>query len=405
MRTILHSDINSCYASIECMLHPEYRSLPLAVGGDEQLRHGIILAKNEHAKAYGIKTGEALWQARQKCPGLKIVKPNFEAYTKYCGMVRELYADYTDMQEAFGLDESWLDVTGCITGDGEHIAQELRRRIKREIGITVSVGVSWNKVFAKLGSDYRKPDAVTTITRENYRELVWPLPAENLLYIGPATKKKLAHYGILTIGQLAAADRDFLHSVLGKAGWTLHAYANGQDASPVLRAGEANPVKSIGNSTTTPRDMLCPADARVVLSMLCEGVGMRLRESGMMGCCVAVSMRDTQLVSFERQCMLERPTMISREIFSAAERLVCENYSWERPLRSIGVRVTELVAQADGVQLDMFTDNRARERRISLDLTTDRLRNKYGYHCLHRGLSVLDPSLGSINPLSHSFGG
>ena len=237
MRTILHADLNNCYASIESIAHPEYKQIPFAVGGDEEMRHGIILAKNECAKKFGIKTGEPLLSARQKCPELKVVKPNFELYDEYCSKVRELYCEYTDQVEPFGIDESWLDVTGSASlfGDGEKIANEMRERIKREFGLTISVGVSFNKVFAKLGSDYKKPDAVTVISEENYREIVWALPVEELLYVGRATKSKLNRVGIKTIGELANASQDFLCSMFGKNGSMLYLFANGMESSPVKK--------------------------------------------------------------------------------------------------------------------------------------------------------------------------
>lgn len=261
-RTILHSDMNSCYASIELLYHPELRGKPLAVGGDPEARHGIILAKDQLAKKSGVKTGMALWQARECCPDLQIVPPRMDIYLRFSKLAHKIYADYTDLQEAFGLDESWLDVTASaqIKGDGMRIAEEIRQRIKRELGITVSIGVSWNKIFAKFGSDYKKPDAITEITRDNYREIVWTKPVEDLLYVGPATRKKLHRYGIYTIGQLAACDDTFLKSTLGKMGLVLGAFANGTDQTPVSLENSSAPIKSIGNSTTTFRDLTTDLD-------------------------------------------------------------------------------------------------------------------------------------------------
>ena len=261
-RTILHSDMNSCYASIELLYHPELRGKPLAVGGDPEARHGIILAKDQLAKKAGVKTGMALWQARECCPDLQIVPPRMDIYLRFSKLAHKIYADYTDLQEAFGLDESWLDVTASaqIKGDGMCIAEEIRQRIKRELGITVSIGVSWNKIFAKFGSDYKKPDAITEITRDNYREIVWTKPVEDLLYVGPATQKKLHRYGIYTIGQLAACDDTFLKSTLGKMGLVLGAFANGTDQTPVSLENASAPIKSIGNSTTTFRDLTTDFD-------------------------------------------------------------------------------------------------------------------------------------------------
>ncbi len=257
MRVILHSDLNAFYAAVECLHQLDIRHKPVAVCGHQELRHGIVLAKNQLAKQYGVKTGDAIWQARQKAPGLIIVPPNFPLYQKFSQLVRSIYLQYTPNVESFGLDEAWLDLTqpGMTLEQGRIIAEELRRRIKEEIGLTVSIGVSWNKIFAKLGSDYQKPDAVTLITPENYRSLVWPLPASDLLYVGPATSKKLARYGITTIGGIANTRPALLHAWLKKWGLYLHTFANGRDKSPVQPADTIAPIQSIGNSITTPHDL------------------------------------------------------------------------------------------------------------------------------------------------------
>ena len=254
-RVILHSDMNNCYASIELLHHPELRGRPLAVGGDSEARHGIVLAKDMIAKKAGVKTGMALWKARQVCPNIVFVPPRMDIYLRFSRLAHQIYADYTDCQEAFGIDESWLDVTHSASckGDGLMIAQEISRRMKEELGVTVSIGVSWNKIFAKFGSDYKKPDAITVISPENYQEIVWRQPVEDLLYVGRATKRKLNGYGIMTIGQLAETDPELLHRWLGKMGYVLSMFANGQDQTPVNHEAYDVPIKSIGNSTTTPR--------------------------------------------------------------------------------------------------------------------------------------------------------
>ena len=256
-RVILHSDMNNFYAGVECHHRPEIRSKPVVVGGDEEARHGIVLAKNNIAKAAGIKTGEALWQAREKCDGLIVIPPNYPLYIRYSRLARQIYSDYTPQVESFGLDECWLDVSG---DDGVHIANEIRARIKKELGVTASIGVSFNKIFAKLGSDIKKPDATTVISKENYKEVAWPLPVEELLYVGPKTKQKLNKYGINTIGELAKTPESFLHSLLGKVGNVLYSFANGLDESPVKYSDERSCIKSIGNSTTTPRDLVNDED-------------------------------------------------------------------------------------------------------------------------------------------------
>ena len=257
-RIVLHSDANCFYASVEMLYHPEFDGKPLAVGGDPEARHGIVLTANYIAKRKGVKTRMALWQAKQACPDLIVVPPRMDLYLKFSGMLREIYSDYTNQIEPYGCDESWLDVTGSssLKGDGRKIAEEISRRVKKELGITVSIGISWNKIFAKLGSDYKKPDGITEFNRQNYKDLIWRLPASDLLYVGRSTRRVLTKYGIRTIGELACADPDFLERQLGKMGLVIHSFANGWDDSQVAAEGYSAPIKSIGNSTTAPRDLV-----------------------------------------------------------------------------------------------------------------------------------------------------
>ena len=401
MRSVLHIDMNACYASIECLYDPSIRNLPVAVGGDVEARHGIILAKNQIAKRYGVKTGEALWQAKQKCPELHIVPPHFDRYLRFSRMAREIYADYTDLVEPFGLDEVWCDVTGTqkLRERGmEALANEIRERVKFELGITVSVGASWNKVFAKLGSDYKKPDPVTVFTPENYRDKVWPLPASDLLGVGRATERKLALRGIRTIGDIAAAPPSMLRGFLGKWGLILHDFAAGYDSSPVARAGDEAVIKSIGNSTTTPRDLCCDEDAGIVYWMLCESVAERMRESGFLCRGVQVHIRDNELASFERQLKLESPTCLASTLHEAAMRLLRENWDWHKPLRSIGVRATDLLPASTPVQCSIFEDSERQEKRERLERSVDDLRRRFGHYCVGRAVCVSDPTLRNISP-------
>ena len=271
-RTILHSDCNCFYASVELLHHPELRGKPVAVGGDPEARHGIVLTADYTAKRYGVKTGMALWQAKQVCPDITFLPPRMDLYLRFSRMAQEIYADYTDKREPYGIDESWLDVTDSATlkGDGFHIAQEISSRMKKELGITVSVGVSFNKIFAKLGSDYKKPDAITTMYEDEFQRKAWCLPVSDLLYVGNATNKKLYSMGIRTIGDLAKSDETLLVRKLGKMGSILWAFANGYDESPVKLENTSAPVKSVGNSTTTPRDMETDEDVKIVLYILAE---------------------------------------------------------------------------------------------------------------------------------------
>ena len=398
-RAILHIDMNSCYASIECLHHPEIRHLPVAVGGDVEARHGIILAKNELAKRAGVKTGEALWQAKQKCPDLVIVPPHYQLYLRFSRMARAIYAEYTDLIEPFGLDEAWIDVTGSsVFGDAVEIAETIRKRVKFELGITVSIGVSFNKIFAKLGSDYKKPDAVTVFGKDDYREKVWPLPVEELLYVGPATTRKLRARGIRTIGDLARTGPSLLHSWLGKMGYVLHAFANGNDPSPVASLGEEAIIKSIGNSTTTPRDLTCEEDVNIIFYVLAESVAARMRENGFRAKTVQISLRDTDLFSFERQCKLESPSCLASELHDAGMRLLRDHYRFRKPLRSVGIRGMDLVPIQTAMQLNFFEDPVRREKRERLEVAVDELRRRFGHAAVSRAVTMCDPSLGTINP-------
>ena len=398
-RTILHSDMNNCYASIELLYRPELRGTPLAVGGDPEARHGIVLAKDQLAKKAGVKTGMALWQARQVCPDIVFVPPRMDLYLRFSRLAHEIYEEYTDKQEAFGIDESWLDVTeSCsIKGDGMAVANEISSRIKKELGITVSIGVSWNKIFAKLGSDYKKPDAITEISRANYKEIVWPLNAEELLYVGRTTKRKLNQYGIRTIGELATADRRFLQKTLGKMGVVLSVFANGDDKTPVSHEDEHAPIKSIGNSTTTPRDLVNETDVSIIVYLLAESVSTRLRENHFVGDVIEISVRDNELHSFTRQRKVSMPTNITSEIGAYAMQLFRKNYVWRKPIRSIGVRVADLMVDTIPVQLDLFNNQERRERQHKMDLAIDEIRRRFGYYAIQRGMMYQDRKLSSVN--------
>ena len=398
-RVILHSDMNNCYASIELLYRPELRGKPVAVGGDPEARHGIVLAKDQITKKAGVKTGMALWQARQVCPDIVFVPPRMDLYLKFSRLAHEIYGEYTDKQEAFGIDESWLDVTeSCsIKGDGMTVANQISSRIKKELGITVSIGVSWNKIFAKLGSDYKKPDAITEISRENYKEIVWPLKAEELLYVGRATKRKLNQYGIRTIGELATADRKFLHRTLGKMGVVLSVFANGDDQTPVSYEDEHAPIKSIGNSTTTPRELENETDVSIIVYLLAESVSARLRENHFVGDVIEISVRDNELHSFARQRKVSMPTNITSEIGSYAMQIFKENYNWNKPIRSIGVRVADLMTDTVPVQLDLFNNQEHRERQHKMDLAVDEIRRRFGYYSIQRGMMYQDRRLSSVN--------
>lgn len=400
-RIILHCDANSFYASVECLYRPEIRDMPVAVSGDAQARHGIILTKNPLAKRYGVKTGEAIWQAKQKCPELVCVPPDYALYTRFSQRMRALYEEYTDRVESFGLDECWLDLSSpdVTFEDGVRTAEEIRLRVREELGITVSVGVSFNKVFAKLGSDYKKPDATTVISRENYRKIVWPLPVEDLLFVGPATRRRLAMVGITTIGALACASPALLQSKLGKNGLTLLSYANGWDQSPVMQTDQRAAIKSIGNSTTPPHDLTCMDDARCIFTLLAESVAARLRQEGLRARCVSISARSTELVTASCQTMLQRPTSLTDDIARASLQLFAQRFARQFPFRSVGISCSHLSGDDAPVQLDFTGDEARRMHLEKLERSIDGLRSRYGHQVIQRGIVLVDSACAAINPV------
>lgn len=387
-RVILHVDINNCYASIECLVHPELRGKAVAVGGSVEERNGIILAKNQLAKSFGVTTGEALWQAKQKCPQLVIVRPNFPLYVEFSRKARAIYEEYTKQVESFGIDECWLDVT-WLGRDGYEIADEIRCRIKDELGITVSVGVSFNKVFAKLGSDIKKPDAVTMITPENFRDVVWKLPASDMLFIGRKTYKKLENYGIHTIGELAQTNVKLMKNWFGKCGMYMWQHANGIDDTPVSFSGENSIVKSVSNGTTTYRDIDCNSDAKILIYALAESVGMRMREIGMRCRCISISIRDKDLFWITRQMTLSAETDDTVTIAKKAYELFLKSYSFEnggKPVRSLSVGASDLSGRDTPFQLDIFVSPEKLARQEKLNLCVDSIKKRFGYTSIRHGI-------------------
>lgn len=398
-RVIIHSDANCFYASVEMLYHPEFAGKPLAVGGDPEARHGIVLTANYIAKKQGVKTGMALWQARQACPDVIFVPPRMDLYLKFSSMLREIYGEYTDKIEPYGCDEAWLDVSdsSSLKGDGRKIANEISARVKKELGITVSEGISWNKIYAKLGSDYKKPDAITEFNRENYKSLIWKLPASDLLYVGRSTNRTLSKYGIHTIGDLACTDPDFLLKTLGKMGLVLHSFANGWDESPVATEGYSAPIKSIGNSTTTPRDLENDLDVQIIFMALAESVSARLRKHGFKCNTVAISIRDNSLYHFSRQMHLREPTDITDEIMNAAMELFRNNYDWPHPIRSLGVRGADLVTADIPVQMSLFMNEEKRAKQEKMDKAVDEIRRRFGYFSIQRAFMYQDKILSKLD--------
>lgn len=407
-RDVLHSDINCCYAQIECQARPELRGKPVVVGGDEEARHGIVLAKNLIAKRAGVKTAMALWEARKACPGLVVVPPDYRLYMDVSRRAREIYYDYTDRVEPFGPDEAWLDVTGtrrCLGLSPAEIAREVSERMVAELGISVSVGVSWNKIFAKFGSDYKKPDAVTVITRENYREVVWQAPVRDLLYVGPATERKLHSSGIDTIGQLACASDELLRNRLGKMGFVLRGFARGQDATEVKpydrdAADVMREIKSYGNGLTAPRDICDPQSAKAYVWMLAESVAQRMREGRARARTVSVGARAADdLCTRSRQCKLPVATDVTLEVARAAWGLLreLEPLDASHPLRGIHVRASDLEPADADLQASLFDPLPRRTEMRALDASVDDLRRRYGNKCVVWGAQLVDEGAASVD--------
>ena len=365
-RVVLHCDCNSFFASVETALNPAYRGVPMAVCGSQSDRHGIVLAKNELAKKYNIQTAETVYSAKKKCPNLVIAEPHYDQYAIYSRRVNDIYARYTDMIEPFGIDESWLDVTASqkIFGSGLEIAERIRREVREEIGITVSIGVSFNKVFAKLGSDYKKPDAVTVISEENYKSIVFPLPASDMLFVGKKTSEVLLGMGVRTIGELAETSREILTLRLGKLGGMLHSYANGWDDSPVLASSDD--AKSVSNGFTFRHDLVTRDECRVGIDFLSEEIGVRLRRHGQLCSTVALTIKDEYLRSIQRQKPQNPPTDVGEEIARTAYKILTEEWNEGKPIRMITVSATGLVRKEScASQISFFGEDNEKKHEKS----------------------------------------
>ncbi len=398
-RVILHSDLNSFYASVECLYNPEIRNKPVAVCGDPASRHGIILAKNQLAKKYKIGTADTVYEAMTKCPELVLVRADYSRYLKISKLIKNIYCEYSSMTESFGIDESWLDVTDSVKifGDGEKIANEIRARIFNEYGITASIGVSFNKIFAKLGSDYKKPDATTVISRANYRDIVWPLPVSDLLYVGRATDAKLKRLSIRTIGELANTNCEFLRRNFGKVGLMLHKFANGNDDSPVAYTDHDSGVKTIGNSITAPRDLVNIGEVKAMLYMLSDSVSERLRAHELKCDAIQISVKTTDFKQVERQGILSAPTNVSSEIANKAFEIFNTKCNMDIPIRALGVRAINLSAEHEPIQLSFESDIKKRLRLEQIEEVTDDIRRRFGYHTIKRGVLLEDEELTHAN--------
>lgn len=403
MRTILHSDLNNFYASCECLLHPEYNGKPLVVCGKIEDRHGIVLAKNLLAKQGGVKTGMTIYECKKIFPDIVTVLAHHDLYLEYSKKVKNIYKDYTNYIESFGIDEAWLDVTESVKrfGSGEQIAQEIRRRVKEEIGLTVSIGVSFNKVFAKLGSDLKKPDAVTVISEQNYKNLVWPLPVEDLLFVGRATKKKLNDLGIKTIGGLARFDLGILKAKFGKIGEKLWVYANGLDKETVKKYTDEDEIKSVGNSLTFYRDIYEHEEVEMLFYYLSESVSERMKSYSLpFAKTVHITIIDKELEHFSYQCPLKVATSASSVIASSAMELFKKHINVKIGIRGVGVSVSNFV---DNEQLMFGEAQDKKDKNVKLDQTMEQLRGRFGKTIIDRALIMKDERLSQINTATTSI--
>ena len=387
-RAILHSDMNCFYASVEMMLDPSLKGKAIAVCGSTESRHGIVLAKSEKAKKAGVKTGMVNWEARRACPGLILVPPQYDQYMKYSALAHEIYYRYTDLVEPFGMDECWIDVSQSGTvGSPMEIAEQIRAATREELGLTVSVGVSFNKIFAKLGSDMKKPDAITEITPENFKEKVWPLPASDMIYVGRATAAKLDRHGIHTIGDVAGTDPELLRSWFGVNGLKLWTYASGNDVSRVMQKDFVSPIKTIGHGITCTADLNSEEEVYRVMLELSQDIGHRLRVNEMKAKGVQLYIRTNDLFFEEYQAKFEAPTRSPKEIADAARVLFHERYRWFRPVRAVTVRAIGLIPQQVPEQMNLFLDQKKKDKLDKIETAVEEIRQRYGKH------SVMNASL------------
>lgn len=392
-RIILHCDLNSFFASVELLTRPDLADAPVAVCGDPASRHGIILAKNELAKRFGVKTAETIWQAKKKCPDLVLLPSHHTLYREYSRRVNALYEQYTDLVEPFGIDESWLDITGTahlFGGNPQAIADDIRKKVRQELGLTLSVGVSFNKVFAKLGSDYQKPDATTVISRENWRSIVWPLPVSDLLFVGHAAQKVLNAHGVETIGQLAGCNEEMLETLLGKMGHQLHSYANGLDRDPVRSREDREPIKSVGNGNTFRENLTTRIQVQNGIAMLADSVASRLRAYGMYAGGVQVTIRTPDFKTITRQKQFPVSTHLMRDLTQGAMELLDKAWSPPAPIRMLTVTAIHLTPnQQTYEQVDLFTqsDTSRNQRQEKLEKTMDAIRGRFGSDSIQFGTS------------------
>lgn len=390
-KIILHCDLNNFYASVECVKNPNLYGKCVAVCGSEDDRHGIVLAKSQPAKICGVKTGDTIIEARRKCGNLMVVRPDFDTYYDYSEKVKSIYSRYTDLIEPFGMDECWLDVSGSkkLFGDGFTIAEEIRECVRKETGLTISVGVSFNKVFAKLGSDMKKPDATTIISQENYKEKVWCLNANEMIFVGRRTFATLQKYGINTIGEIAETQPDFLRKILGKNGFDLWIYANGLDASPVSHIDSKPIPQSVSRGITCMESLVSTEEVERVIAELSAKVGKNLRQEHLLATGVQLAVKDDTLNTQQYSCNLEFPTHNAKEIYEEARSLLICKHNWKRDVRAITVRTYNLVWEQSFQQLHIDYDIDTHEKIGVIDDALNVIRKKLGKDTIFNGCRLL----------------
>ena len=413
-RFILHSDLTNFYASVECMENPELSKFALVVCGDASKRHGIVLAKNQIAKKLGIKTGDTIWEAEEKCKGssyeFKAITADLNKYYAISKKVKDIYKRHSDNVESFGIDEAWIDLSRTVSNwsDAVEIARKIYEDVLNELGLVVYIGVSFNKIFAKFGSDMKDESHVFIITKGNFKKEIWKLTCDQLLFVGRATNAKLKRYNLNTIGDIANCNPEFLKKILGKNGYQIWLFANGLDESEVMKVGVNYPIKSIGNSVTCPIDLKTKSQIESVVFTLCESVVKRARVHDFWTKEIQVHIKTSNLQSFERQTQLEYPTNNVHDIAIACLKLIYDKYDWTLPIRALGVRLKSFCEKP--TQLNMFVDNEMQKKHESIDKTIEKIRDKYGENIIKRAvvmenedLRLLDPqdTLHKIHPVGY----
>ena len=380
-RIILHCDMNSFFASVELLEHPELKNKPMAVCGNPENRHGIILAKNELAKSFGVVTAETISSAIKKCPTLALISPHMEKYKFFCNKINRIYMDYTDMVEPYSIDESWLDVTGSqkLFGTGKEIADTIRERVKMELGLTLSAGVSYNKIFAKMGSDYKKPNATTVITRGNYKNILWPISVGEMFFVGKATENKLNSIGIMTIGDLAESDPKVLKSLLGKQGELIYNYSNGYDNSPVNFCNQKNKIKTVGNGITFKRNLVTTEDILTAVTSLSDKVAGRLRKYGLKAFGVKLDIKDPYFKTISRQQQLDMPTNLAENIRTISLNILNNSWNKSDPIRLLTITAINLQDESQSEQISIFSElSMGNENGEKIERTMDTIRKRFG---------------------------